>query len=129
LIALVIASQVSSHASPGYRFADVVGNRLYVAGQVPVDAAGQVVSAADAGAQCRQCLDNLQVLIEQHGFALADIHQLTIYVVGDVAALHAAWGEAVAFFESNVPPATLLGVTVLGYENQLVELDAHIERA
>ncbi len=106
----------------------MVGNRLYVAGQVPVDAAGQVVSVADAGAQCRQCLDNLQVLIEQHGFALADIHQLTIYVVGDLAALHAAWGEAVAFFESNVPPATLLGVTLLGYENQLVELDAHIER-
>ena len=31
-------------------------------------------------------------------------------------------------FENNVPPATLLGVTLLGYRDQVVEIDAVVER-
>jgi enamine deaminase RidA (YjgF/YER057c/UK114 family) len=116
------------NAGPGYRFADVVGNRLYIAGQVPVDESEQVVAVSDPAAQCKQCLRNLQAVVERNGFSVSDIHQLTIYVVGDLAALHAAWGEVMVFFDRNVPPATLLGVSLLGYPNQLVELDARIER-
>jgi hypothetical protein len=43
--------------------------------------------------------------------------------------LIAAWREVVASFEMNVPPATLLGVTVLGHRGQLVEIDAVVARA
>ena len=35
-----------------------------------------------------------------------------------------AWTEVVSCFDMNVPPATLLGVTFLGYVGQLVEVDA-----
>jgi enamine deaminase RidA (YjgF/YER057c/UK114 family) len=112
-----------------YRYADRVGSRLFVAGQVPVDAHRNVVGIDDPAAQARQCLTNLVTLIAHHGFSGDDIHQLTVYVVGQHDNLIVAWGEVKSFFESNVPPATLLGVTVLGFVDQLVEIDAVIERA
>ena len=62
-------------------------------------------------------------------FLIDDIHQLTIYVVGTRDDLAAAWSEVTACFDGNVPPATLLGVASLGYEEQVVEIDAVVERA
>lgn len=64
-----------------------------------------------------------------HDFSRDDIHQLTIYVVGEPADLRAAWRAVTDVFANNVPPATLLGVAALGYDSQRVEIDAHIERA
>ena len=112
-----------------YRYADRVGDRLFVAGQVPRDASAKVVGQGDPVVQTRQCLQNLFTLISHHGFSGDDIHQLTVYVVGPHQNLLDAWGEVTSWFEHNVPPATLLGVTLLGYADQLVEIDAVIERA
>jgi enamine deaminase RidA (YjgF/YER057c/UK114 family) len=115
--------------TPNYRYADQVGGRLFVAGQVPRDAAANLVAPGDPVAQTRQCLENLFMLVEHHGFSKDDIHQLTVYVVGPHQNLLDAWGEVTSCFDMNVPPATLLGVTFLGYVNQVVEVDAVIERA
>ena len=112
-----------------YRYADRVGGRLCVAGQVPRDADANIVGPDDPVAQARQCLDNLFTLIDHHGFSRDDIHQLTVYVVGPHQNLIEAWGEVTLCFQQNVPPATLLGVTFLGYPDQVVEIDAVIERA
>jgi enamine deaminase RidA (YjgF/YER057c/UK114 family) len=111
-----------------YRYADRVGDRLFVAGQVPRDASANVVGQGDPVVQTRQCLQNLFTLISHHGFSRDDIHQLTVYVVGPHQNVLDAWGEVTSCFEHNVPPATLLGVTLLGYADQLVEIDAVIER-
>jgi hypothetical protein len=46
-------------ATPQYRYADRLGSQLFVAGQVPLDAHGDLVGAHDAGAQALQCLRNL----------------------------------------------------------------------
>jgi enamine deaminase RidA (YjgF/YER057c/UK114 family) len=115
--------------TPNYHYADRVGNRLYVAGQVPKDADFQLVGHGDPVAQARQCLENLFLLVTHHGFSKHDIHQLTVYVVGPQQHLRDAWAEVTACFDGNVPPATLLGVALLGYVDQLVEIDAVIERA
>ena len=115
-------------STPGYRYADRVGDRLFLAGQVPHDGAGQLIGKGDVKVQARQCLRNLHAVVEANGFSPADIHQLTIYVVGDHADLSSAWQEIQASFNPNVPPATLLGVTILGWPDQLVEIDARVER-
>ena len=112
-----------------YRYADQVGDRLFVAGQVPLDAHRQLVGVDDVKAQTHQCLANLFTLVMLHGFVRGDIHQLTVYVVGPHQQLIDAWHQVTECFESNVPPATLLGATVLGHKNQLVEIDARVERA
>ena len=114
--------------TPGYRYADAVGDRLFVAGQVPLDEFGAVAGAGQVGVQTEQCLANLFAVVEAHGFSRDDIHQLTIYVVGPRPSLSDAWSTVSRAFESDVPPATLLGVQCLGYEEQLVEIDARIER-
>ena len=114
--------------TPSYRYADVVGGRLYVAGQVPRDGSANLVAPGDPVAQTRQCLDNLFTVVDHQGFSRADIHQLTIYVVGPHRNLIDAWAEVTSCFEGNVPPATLLGVTFLGYVDQVVEVDAVVER-
>ena len=111
-----------------YRYADRVGNRLFVAGQVPRDAGANVIGHGDPAAQARQCLTNLSTLIAHHGFSTDDIHHLTVYVVGPQQSLRDAWAEVASWFGHNVPPATLLGVALLGYTDQLVEIDAVVER-
>ena len=111
-------------ATSNYRYADRVGEQLFIAGQMPLDSARALVGEGDPAAQARQCLENLFTLVAHHGFARDDIHQLTVYVVGAHQNLIAAWGSVTSCFEMNVPPATLLGVTVLGFAGQLVEIDA-----
>ena len=111
-----------------YRYADVLGDRLHLAGQMPVDATGAIVGHGDPGIQAERCLDNLFTVIEAHGFERADIHRLTVYVVGPQQHLWDAWAAVVRGFDANVPPATLLGVHLLGKLDQLVEIDAVVER-
>ena len=67
-------------------------------------------------------------LAPMQGFQLADVHHLTVYVVGPQDHLSAAWEEVAAWFGGEVPPATLLGVHLLGYRDQVVEIDAQVQR-
>jgi enamine deaminase RidA (YjgF/YER057c/UK114 family) len=121
-------TEIAAGLSPtsNYRYADRIGGRLFVAGQVPRDGSGNLVGEGDAAAQARQCLANLFTLIVHHGFSRNDIRQLTVYVVGEHPNLIDAWREVAAAFEMEVPPATLLGVNLLGYVGQLVEIDAQV---
>ncbi|MEM7271609.1 MAG: RidA family protein [Actinomycetota bacterium] len=115
--------------TPGYRYADVVDDRLFVAGQVPLDAEGELVGGEDPHRQATQCLDNLQTLIDLHGFELGHIRHLTIHVVGAHDNLLRAWNAVNEWFDAQVPPATLLGAHLLGHVGQLVEIDATVVRA
>ena len=115
--------------TPGYRYAEAVGDELYVAGQVPRDGTGMIVAVGDPAGQASACLDNLAVILDVHGFAVADIRRLVVYVVGDQPALSAAWSGVVNWFGGPVPPATLLGVNRLGFTDQIVEIDATVVRA
>lgn len=116
-------------ATPQYRYADRLGDRLFVAGQVPLDSHGHLVGPQDPGAQALQCLRNLERLLAVHEFQVNDIRQLVVYVIGDQASLSAAWSAVADWFGGQVPPATLLGVAALGYVGQLVEIDATVIKA
>ena len=115
--------------TPGYRYADLVDDQLFVAGQVPLDSRGGLIGPGDVGAQALQCLSNLATLIESHDFEIRHIRRLAIHVVGQQADLATAWTAVLSWFENAVPPATLLGAAALGYREQLVEVDAVIVRA
>ncbi len=116
--------------TPGYRYADVVDDRLFVAGQVPLDGDGSLLAPDDPGAQAVACLDNLATLLGVHGFEVADVRHLTVYVVGPHRHLLDAWQAVVGWFgDGGVPPATLLGVNLLGHLGQLVEVDATVVAA
>ena len=110
----------------GYLYAKKTDNRLYVSGQVPVDESGEIVGKSDPYKQAQQCVTNLEILLKCYDFQKADIQHLTIYVVGNKENLSSAWQAIKEMFPGGVPPATLLGVTLLGYTDQLVEIDAKI---
>jgi len=116
-------------ATPQYHYAQRLGNQLFVAGQVPHDPHGQLVGADDPYAQALQCLNNLSAVMAVHGFSTADVRQLVVYVVGEQANLSAAWKALTESFNGQVPPATLLGVTLLGHVGQLVEVHATVLKA
>lgn len=116
-------------ATPGYRYAGVVDGRLYLAGQVPQDESGEIVHQGDPARQAVRCLENLQAVLSANGFAIGDLRRLTIYVVGGGRELADAWRAVVDWFSGEVPPATLLGVALLGYRGQLVEVDADVVRS
>ena len=63
-----------------------------------------------------------------HDFDVADIRHMVVYVVGEHQNLLDAWAAVTEWFADTVPPATLLGVNLLGHRNQLVEVDATIVR-
>lgn len=98
---------------------------LVCAGQAAVDEAGRPLHPGDVRAQTRQALDNLETVLGQGGFTLADVVRLTVYTT-DVEALLAAWDElTVRLSRAGCKCAmTLLGVARLAFPELLVEIEA-----
>jgi enamine deaminase RidA (YjgF/YER057c/UK114 family) len=119
----------STHLFPGapYAYAAVAGQpgMIFTAGACPLDEHGQVTAPGDIPAQARQALANLRTALEDSGATLQDVVKTTVYVAStDRADLLAAWNEVAAAFAGHDVPSTLLGVTVLGYPDQLFEIEA-----
>jgi enamine deaminase RidA (YjgF/YER057c/UK114 family) len=111
---------------PGYSHVVVAsGSRLVTtAGAVPLDAEGNLVGAGDLHAQARQTLQNLAIALEAVGARGRDVIKTTVYVVAaERGDLSSVW---VAVRESGIAGAasTLLGVSMLAIEGQLVEIEA-----
>ena len=98
---------------------------LVCAGQTSLDADGQPLHEGDMGAQVGQALDNLEAVLGEAGFALADVVRMN-YFVTDVDAFFQAgeiYGARLA--EAGCRPAsTLLGVSRLAFPPLLVEIEA-----
>jgi enamine deaminase RidA (YjgF/YER057c/UK114 family) len=98
---------------------------VFTAGACPLDEQGNVVAKGDVAAQARQALANLRIALEESGATIGDVVKTTVYVASsDRGELVAAWDEVAAFFGDHDVPSTLLGVAVLGYPGQLVEIEA-----
>lgn len=103
--------------------------RIYVAGQIGVDADDQVVSD-DLASQTAQALDNMRVALAAAGAGWDDVAKLTIYVVdydeSKMEALGAGMGQAM---QQGMTPtaATLVGVQALFRADVLVEIEAIAE--
>jgi enamine deaminase RidA (YjgF/YER057c/UK114 family) len=100
------------------------GALLFTAGACPLDPSGTVVSPGDPVAQARAALANLKAVLRRHGAGPEHLVRTTIYVVGDRRDLVEVWDAIAGGLAPHRPPSTLLGVSALGYQNQLVEIDA-----
>jgi enamine deaminase RidA (YjgF/YER057c/UK114 family) len=116
------------HPTPGYHHITVVesGRLAFLAGQCPLDAAGSLVGRGDMRAQVDAVVANSLTALAAIEAGPDQVVRSVIYVVStDQAELAAVWQ---ILNESALAPAfgtasTLLGVTVLGFPDQLVELD------
>jgi enamine deaminase RidA (YjgF/YER057c/UK114 family) len=98
---------------------------IVTAGACPLDDQGRVVAPGDISGQMRRALSNLRIALQESGAELTDVLKTTIFVVTDRRDdLAVAWDEVAREFGEHDPASTLLGVTVLGYPDQLVEIEA-----
>ena len=100
------------------------GRLVFTAGAVPLDEGGNLVGPGDRVVQARQVLSNLMLALESAGATGDDVLKTTVYVVPESGAdLVSVW-EVVQESPVAAAASTLLGVSLLGYEGQLVEIEA-----
>jgi enamine deaminase RidA (YjgF/YER057c/UK114 family) len=106
----------------------VVGSGLrtvFIAGQVALNAAGEVVAEGDLAGQARQVYANIGAALAAAGASPADVAKLTTYVVGYTPEHLPAVREArEAVFGSSLPASTLVGVQALARPEFLIEVEA-----
>ncbi len=118
------------YGSVEYGFSHAVksdGNTtIHCAGQVAWDKDYNVVGAGDVGAQARQALANLKIVLEAAGATVGDIVRLRTYVVNHNPSLIEPIGQALGEFYGEVMPAanTWIGVQALALPDFLVEIEA-----
>jgi enamine deaminase RidA (YjgF/YER057c/UK114 family) len=98
---------------------------VFTAGACPLDASGRVAESGDLEAQAARAFDNLLETLEAARSGPELVLKTTLYVVaGDRADLVRVWNVVADRLAPLRPPSTLLGVAMLGYANQLVEIEA-----
>jgi enamine deaminase RidA (YjgF/YER057c/UK114 family) len=117
--------QYDSLAEVPYDYAAVApaGATLFTAGACPLDGAGRLVGWADYRAQAEKAVENLLTVLRVHHAGPEHLVKTTVYVVGDRQNLVAVWDVIAARLAPSRPPSTLLGVAMLGYPDQLVEIE------
>jgi enamine deaminase RidA (YjgF/YER057c/UK114 family) len=125
-VELVRAAALSDVAPYAYAAVAHDASRLvFTAGACPLDEVGNTVCVGDVAGQAEQVMANLVVALEAAGAALTDVVKTTVYVASDQQPdLVAAWAVVSRVFGDHDVPSTLLGVAVLGYTDQLVEVEA-----
>ena len=106
-----------------YSHASKAGNTVYVAGQVALDADGNLVGRGDFEAQAKQVFTNLQAVLEAAGASTGDVVKLNHYVVGqqDLGTLRRV---RQSYFAGDQPAATLVFVSGLADPGLLIEVEA-----
>ena len=125
-VSLVRAAGLAPDVPYAYAAATPPGARLvFTAGACPLDAAGEIVAPGDVAAQAQQAIDNLEAALRAAGAELRDVAKTTVYVASERREdLVTAWQVVRERFGDHDAPSTLLGVAALGYQDQLVEIEA-----
>ena len=111
---------------PGYSHVAVGrgGTMVFTAGAVPLDAQGELVGEGDAVAQAEKVIENLLAALEAGGAGPEDVAKTTVYVAGVSYAAQVDVWQVVRNSAIGRAPSTLVGVPILGYRGQLVEVEA-----
>jgi enamine deaminase RidA (YjgF/YER057c/UK114 family) len=98
---------------------------LYCAGQTSVDADGHPMHPGNMSAQLAQAMDNLETVLEQAGFALANVVRLNVHTT-DMDKTLGSYGEVVGRLSAAgcQPAMMLLGTSRLAFPDLLVEIEA-----
>jgi reactive intermediate/imine deaminase len=99
------------------------GKLVFCAGQVALDASGEIVGAGDIVAQTRQVMENLRIGLEAAGATFADVVRVVNYITdvdlfGEMAAVRRE------YLVEPYPASTLVEVSALMYPELLIEIEA-----
>jgi enamine deaminase RidA (YjgF/YER057c/UK114 family) len=111
-----------------YSYASSVpaGARLvHLAGACPLNDDGSTAAVGDIRGQTLKCIENLRAALDAAGARMNDVVFVRVLVASTVREdLSAAWNVVRQSVGDHEVPGTLMGVTVLGWPDQLVEVEA-----
>jgi enamine deaminase RidA (YjgF/YER057c/UK114 family) len=125
-VQLIRASDLCSVVEYAYAATAPTDARLiFLAGACPLDRDGSTVAVGDYAGQAAACVQTMTRALAAAGATLTDVISTRILVASSARAdLVAVWKTVRAAFGEHDAPSTLMGVTVLGYDHQLVEIEA-----
>jgi enamine deaminase RidA (YjgF/YER057c/UK114 family) len=125
-VTLIRSPNLAATVEYAYAATAPAGARLiFLAGACPLDETGATVGVGDYAAQTHRAMDNLVSALVAAGATLENVLSTRVLVASARQSdLVAAWAVVRDRFGSHDAPSTLFGVTVLGYPDQLVEIEA-----
>lgn len=125
-VTLIRASTLSDVAQYAYAATAPEDARLiFLAGACPLNDDGTTAAIGDYAGQAARCVETLRGALTAAGAELTDVISTRVLVASAARAdLVTAWEVVRDAFGAHDVPSTLMGVTVLGYDDQLVEIEA-----
>lgn len=125
-VTLIRSASLSSIAQYAYAATAPAEARLiFLAGACPLNEDGSTAAVGDYAGQAAKAVENMRIALADAGATLEDVLCTRVLVASPRQQdLVAAWQVVRGTFGDHDVPSTLLGVTVLGYKNQLVEVEA-----
>jgi reactive intermediate/imine deaminase len=117
-----ISTDDAPAAVGAYSQATTNGDVLITAGQLPLTVDGELLDDESVGDQTRQCLRNVEAILESEGLGLEDVLKTTVFLddIDDFDAFNEAYSE---FFESDPPARSAIGVGAVP-KGAAVEIEA-----
>jgi enamine deaminase RidA (YjgF/YER057c/UK114 family) len=125
-VTLIRSASLSDVAEYAYAATAPADSRLiFLAGACPLNDDGSTAAIGDYAGQAAKAVENIETALADAGATLQDVISTRVLVASARREdLVTAWKVVRDAFGDHDVPSTLLGVTVLGYENQLVEIEA-----
>jgi enamine deaminase RidA (YjgF/YER057c/UK114 family) len=125
-ITLIRSASLSGVAEYACAATAPAGSRLiFLAGACPLNDDGSTAAVGDYAGQAAKAIGNMRAALAASGASLQDVISTRVLVASARREdLVAAWEVVRDSFGDHDVPSTLMGVTVLGYKDQLVELEA-----
>ncbi|MFH8735513.1 MULTISPECIES: RidA family protein [unclassified Streptomyces] len=124
-VSLIRSSSLSDVAEYAYAATAPAEARLiFLAGACPLNEDGSTAAVGDYAGQAAKALENMRTALTESGATLGDVISTRVLVASTRQEdLVTAWEVVRDAFGDHDVPSTLMGVTVLGYEDQLVEIE------
>lgn len=125
-VKLIRSQRLSDLAEYAYAATAPAGSRfIFLAGSCPLNRDGSTVGIGSFARQAGKCIENMRIALDESGASLVDVISMRVLVASSRRAdLIEAWEVVRDAFADHDVPSTLMGVTVLGYDHQLVEIEA-----
>jgi reactive intermediate/imine deaminase len=96
---------------------------VFLSGQAPISAQGDLIGKGDFEAQTRQVFENLRSVLEQAGTGFDSIVKVTVYVT-DTSRLRDYARVKAEYIPGPQPASTAIGVASLALEGMMIEVEA-----
>jgi len=125
-VTLIRSSTLSDVAQYAYAATAPAGSRMiFLAGACPLNEDGSTAAVGDYRGQAAKAFENMRIALADAGASVEDVLSTRVLVASARREdLGAAWEVVRDSFGEHDVPSTLMGVTVLGYADQLVEIEA-----